>query len=170
MSTKTELLSGTCQHFLFGPKGAIEGLLLQAKGKTVQVSMPPEVGTSLATKTGPGKRLRLLASLDKSPKAADGDHPVYEFEALADATGKALPPMDGLTQMKGVVARIHYAKHGQPNGVVLETGEFVHLRPHGMAAIGLGVGAKLRAKGELRTTVLGTRMLEAHQANGYDIE
>ena len=166
MSPKTELLSGTCQHFLFSPKGAIEGLLLQTKGKTIQVSIRPEVGTSLANKTGPGKRLRLLATLDKSPKAADGDHPVYEFEALTDRTGTALPPLDGLTQMKGVVARIHYAKHGQPNGVVLETGEFVHLRPHGMAAIGLVIGAKLTDKGELRTTVLGTRMLKAHHANG----
>lgn len=54
--------------------------------------------------------------------------------------------------------------------VVLESGEFIHLRPHGMAAISLGVGAKLSAKGELRMTVLGTRMLEAYQANGYDIE
>ena len=72
--------------------------------------------------------------------------------------------------MKGNVARIHYAKHGQPNGVVLESGEFIHLRPHGMAAIGVGVGAKVSAKGELRMTVLGTRMLEAHHANGHDIE
>jgi len=124
----------------------------------------------MATTTGPGKRLRVFACLDKSPKAADGDHPVYEFKALADMAGNAIPATDGSTSMKGVVARIHYARHGQPNGVVLETGEFVHLRPHGMAAIGLGVGAKLSAKGELRTTALGTRMLEAHQANGYDIK
>ena len=75
-----------------------------------------------------------------------------------------------MISMKGLVARIHYAKHGQPNGVVLESGEFIHLRPHGMAAVGLGVGSKVSARGELRMTVLGTRMLEARHANGYDIE
>ena len=35
---------------------------------------------------------------------------------------------------------------------------------------GFGVGAKMSAKGQLRMTVLGTRMLEANHANGYDIE
>ena len=168
---KPELLSGTCKHLLFSPKGAIEGLLLQVQGKTVQVSMPPDVGTSLAPKVSAGKRVRLLATPDRSPKAAEGDHSVYLFEAMANAAGQAIAPPDGgLTSLKGVVARIHYAKHGEPNGVVLESGEFIHLRPHGMAAIGVGVGAKISAKGELRMTVLGTRMLEARHANGYDIE
>lgn len=100
-------------------------------------------------------------------------HPVFEFDSLADASGQAIEwPAngEGLTSMKGKVARIHYAKHGEPNGVVLESGEFIHLRPHGMTAIGLEVGAKVSAQGELRMTVLGTKMLEAHHANGYDIE
>ena len=171
--SKPELLSGTCQELLFSPKGGIEGLLLKVDGKTVQVSMPPDIGAAMARKTGSGKRLRVLAIADHSPKTAEGVHPVYQYEALADAAGEVIAwPVegDGLTLMKGNVARIHYAKHGQPNGVVLESGEFIHLRPHGMAAIGVGVGAKVSAKGELRMTVLGTRMLEAHHANGHDIE
>ena len=132
--------------------------------------MATEVAGSLLKKIGPGKRLRLLVSLDRSPKTAEAAHPLYELVALADASGKAIPPTDGLASMKGVVARIHYARHGQPNGVVLQTGEFIHLRAHGMAATNLDVGSKVVASGEVRTTVLGTRMLEAHNANGYDIE
>ena len=50
-------------------------------------------------------------------------------------------------------------------GVVLASGEFIHLRPHGMAQAGLGVGAKVAAVGERRLTVLGTPMLEAYQVN-----
>jgi hypothetical protein len=168
---QSELLSGTCQNLLFSPKGGIEGVLLKVDGKTVQVSMPPDIGSALAQKTASGKRLRVLATPDHSPKTGEGAHPVYQFESLADAAGQAVELTDeGLASIKGVVERIHYAKHGQPNGVVLESGEFIHLRPHGMAAIGIGVGAKISAKGELRMTVLGTRMLEAHHANGYDIE
>ena len=146
---------------------------MQVQGKTVQISMPPDIGAATAQKTGPGKRLRVLATADHSPKTAEGAHPVYQFESLADAAGHAIEwpgEQDGMTSMKGTVARIHYAKRGQPNGVVLESGEFIHLRPHGMATIGVGVGAKMSAKGQLRMTVLGTRMLEAHHANGYDIE
>lgn len=168
-----ELLSGTCQYLLFSPKGGVEGVSMQVQGKTVQISMPPDIGAAMAQKTGPGKRLRVLATADHSSKTAEGAHPVYQFESLADAAGQATEwpgEQGGLTSMKGTVARIHYAKHGQPNGVVLESGEFIHLRPHGMAAIGVGVGAKVSAQGELRMTVLGTRMIEARHANGYDIE
>lgn len=171
--TKSELLSGTCQGLLFSPKGGIEGLLLKTAGHIVQISMPAEIGAAMAQKTGPGKRLRVLATADHSPKTAEGAHPVFQLEALADAAGRAIDwpaEADGLTAIRGTVARIHYAKHGQPNGVVLESGEFIHLRPHGMAAVGIGVGAKLSARGELRMTVLGTRMLEARHANGHDIE
>ena len=171
--SKPELLSGTCQHLLFSPKGGIEGLLLQTQGKRVQISMPPDIGEAMANKTGAGKRLRVLATRDHSPKTQGGAHPVYQFDALADSAGQAIvwpAESDGSTAMKGVVARIHFAKHGQANGVVLETGEFIHLRPHGMEAMGLDVGSKVSAQGELRMTILGTRMLEARHVNGYDIE
>ena len=52
---------------------------------------------------------------------------------------------------------------------VLETGEFIHLRPHGMAAVGLDIGSKVNAQGTLHTTVLGTRMLEAQRVNRVDL-
>jgi hypothetical protein len=171
--SQTELLNGTCQDILFSPKGGIEGLLLKVGGETVQVSMPPHLGSAILSKTGPGKRVRLLGRVDDSPKAHAAVHPVYVFEALADGKGQPVEwPVgdEGAVSMRGKVARIHFAKHGEPNGVVLESGEFIHLRPHGMSAIGAEVGSEVSAHGELRMTVLGTRMLEAAHANGYDIE
>ena len=53
--------------------------------------------------------------------------------------------------------------------MILETGEFIHLRPQGMVAAGLDIGSKVNAVGELRMTVLGTRMLEAHRVNRVDL-
>ncbi len=170
MAKKPELLTGTCERLLFSPKGSIEGLLLKFKAQTVQVSMPPHVGDSLAKSAGPGKRLRLLAIPDHSPKTANAAHPVYQFEALADAAGNAREASNGATTLKGVVACLHYAKHGEPNGVILETGEFVHLRPHGIQAAGLDIGSKVSATGTVRTTVLGTVLLEASRVNGIEIE
>ncbi len=172
MPASSQLLSGTCRQLLFSPKGGIEGVLLSVKGKTVQVSMGPAEGVALAGLTAPGKRLRLLATADHSPKTADAVHPVYQLQALADGAGQPAdwPDADaeGAT-LKGVVAALHYARHGQPNGVVLDSGQFIHVRPHGMAATALAVGDKVRAVGQLRNTVLGTQMLEARRVNGVDI-
>ena len=59
--------------------------------------------------------------------------------------------------------------HGEPNGMILESGESIHLRPHGMTAAGLDIGSKVTAVGDLRMTALGTRMLEAHRVNRIDL-
>ena len=69
----------------------------------------------------------------------------------------------------GVVAALHYARHGQPNGVVLETGESIHMRPHGMAQVGLGVGTKVSAVSDVRMTVPDTRLLEAREVNRIEL-
>ena len=174
MAKPSEFITGTCLQLLFSPKGGIEGVLLKVRGAVLQVRLNPEAGALFARVTGPGKRLRLRlrAVPDHSPKTADGAHPVYQFESLADANGQAIESADTdppSTTIKGVVAALHFARHGQPNGVVLETGEFIHMRPHGMALAGLGVGARVSAVGAVRMTVLGTRMLEAHQVNRIDL-
>jgi hypothetical protein len=172
MPVTNELLSGTCLQLLFSPKGGIEGALMKVKGSVLQLSMQPDAGAAFARATGPGKRLRVLAAADHSPKTRDGAHPVYQFEALADVQGRALElaandPAN--TTIKGIVAALHYARHGQPNGVVLETGEFIHMRPNGMAQVGLGVGARVSAVGGLRMTVLGTKLLEAREVNRIEL-
>ena len=172
MPQPSELITGTCQQLLFSPKGGVEGALVKAKGAVLQLSMHPDTGAAFARSTGPGKRLRVFAVADHSPKTRDGSHPVYQFESFADAAGHAIESTDAdpaNTTIKGVVAALHYARHGQPNGVVLETGEFIHMRPHGMAQVGLGVGAKVSAVGALRMTVLGTRLLEARQVNRIEL-
>lgn len=138
----------------------------------VQVSVPPDKGAALTQTTGPGRQLRVLAVPDRSPKTAEASHPVFKFESFADVAGQAIKLPDaelGQTTIKGVVASWHFALHGEPNGVILETGEFIHLRPHGMVSAGLDIGSKVNAVGELRMTVLGTRMLEASRVNCIDL-
>ena len=172
MAKTTEFIHGTCQQLLFSPKGGIEGALVKMKGSVLQVSVPPDQGAALAQVTAPGRQLRVLAVADHSPKTAAGAHPVFKFSSFADVAGQAIDGPDadpGQTVIKGVVGAWHYARHGEPNGVILETGEFIHLRPHGMAAAGLDIGSRVNAVGEMRRTVLGTRMLEAHRVNRIDL-
>ncbi len=164
----SELINGICQQLLFSPKGGIEGVMLKVKRAVVQVAVRPNESAALQRNATPGKRLRVLAVADHSPKTADGEHAVYQFLSFADATGQAIEWAEAdtaNTTVKGIVASLHFARHGQPNGVMLETGEFIHLRPQGMALVGLGVGSKVSAVGELRLTVMGTRLLEAREVN-----
>ncbi len=172
MSKHREFIHGTCQQLLFSPQGDIEGALVKMKGSVVQVSVPADQGLALSQATGPGRQLRVLAVADHSPKTAQGAHPVFKFASFADVTGTPIAGPDGEpgeTTIQGVVGAWHYALHGEPNGVMLETGEFIHLRPHGVVAAGLDIGSKVKAVGELRMTVLGTRMLEAHRVNRVDL-
>ena len=78
------------------------------------------------------------------------------------------PDLDNVT-IRGVVGSMHCARHGQTNGVVLETGEFIRLRPDGVAQAALEIGSKVTAVGQARMTVLGTSMLETHRINRIDL-
>jgi len=172
MAKRSKYIHGECQQLLFSPKGDIEGVMVRADGAVVQVRMSPATGAVFARACAPGSRVSVVAEPDHSPKTKDGKHPVFEFESFADEAGQAIPPPEedsGMTAIRGVVATLHYARHGQPNGVVLETGEFIHLRPHGMAHCELTVGSAVHAVGEVRMTVLGNRLLEAHRVNGAEL-
>jgi len=173
MAKHDEFIHGTCTQLLFSPDGGIEGALVDMMGAVVQVSVAPEQGTLLTNATGPGRPLRVLGTADRSPKTANAAHLVYQFATLADAAGRAISAPDGSatqTTIDGVVSQRHFARHGEPNGVVLASGEFIHLRPRGMTATGLDIGARVHATGELHTTALGTRMLEAHRVNDIDLD
>lgn len=92
------------------------------KGTVVQVSVPPDKGAALAQVTGPGRQLRVLAAPDHSPKTAEAAHPIFKFESLADVAGQAIKVPDGEpseTTIKGVVQACHFARHGEPSGVIL---------------------------------------------------
>ena len=173
MAKTPEFITGICRQWLFSPKGEIEGVLLAVKGAVIQLVLDPKTGAALVCNSAVGKRVRALATADQSPKTAGAAHPVYKFVSFADAAGQPVDPPGAASAkavLKGVVAALHFARHGEPNGVVLETGEFIHLRPHGMALLGLGVGAEVRAVGSLRQTALGLPMLEAHQVNRIVID
>lgn len=169
---KQETLSGTLVQVLLSPKGVIEGLLLSIRGKTVQVSTPPGAIDEYKHVLVSGLRVVAKGTVDHSPKTKGGSHPVFKLEQLTKLGRKVVRDSnhkDGLVTLKGSVASIHYARHGEPNGVLLASGDFVHLRPHGMEKARLKVGDKVMARGERRITVLGTTLLEAREVNHISI-
>ena len=167
---KTETLSGQLQQLLFSPKGGIEGLLVMVGSKSIQISMEPDAADTKALTEAVGKPIEAKGSAGHSPKTKDGAHPVYKLDVITKIAGKTVKSNGDAAPISGVVVAIHYAKHGEPNGVVLESGEFIHTRPHGMKKLKLDVGSKVVAHGEVRMIVLGTPLIEAHEVNRVTLE
>jgi hypothetical protein len=161
----TRTLTGVVRQHNFSPKGAVEGLVLDTGTGPVQVNLPhgPDA-TGFAPPVGTALRLR-VATDHHAAERDPGDHPVCEFVADLDATSEPA----GAPTAEGVVVRLNYARHGEPNGVVLHTGDFVHLKPHGMRLVPLAVGDRVAAEGPSGPTVTGRRVVEAAVVNGVTI-
>lgn len=176
-----ESLTGTVQAFNFAPKGEIDGLLLDVDGKTVQVNIPPDKGPGVERLVG----LSIAVVVGPEPKVADhpkGDHPVHKFIAFQGESAEAKPPHkpepkraheghghEEPIEVSGTVERLNYAKHGEANGVVLNTGDFVHLKPDGMKAAALKVGQEVSARGKATPSQSGKRAIEAEVVNGKEL-
>lgn len=65
-----------------------------------------------------------------------------------------------------VVIRFNYVRHGEPNGGVLENGDFIHAKPQGLIGLKLEIGDKVSADDEARPLkVWGGRVAEAVGVN-----
>lgn len=89
------------------------------------------VGQAVALRVGPESRVA------EHPR---GEHRVFKLVAFPDAPGmdSAGPGPeprpaghggDESAESTGKVERLNHAKHGEASGVVLEGGEFIHLKP-----------------------------------------
>jgi hypothetical protein len=164
---------GTIRGLNFAPKGEVEGFLLDVDGGTVQVNLPPGRAALAARLVG----REVVVEVGPEPAAAKhpaGDHPVHQFVKFRDTPeveGLALDSAEGdeVVEVCGTVARLNYAKHGEPNGVVLDTGDFVHLKPEGMRLAGLRVGQEVRARGKGTPPRVKATAIEAGEVNGVAI-
>ncbi|WP_020468008.1 hypothetical protein [Zavarzinella formosa] len=154
-------------HYNFSPKGGLEGLIVESGGERAQVVCPPHLGTDLARLVAEGDEVEL--SVEESPPSDKGPaaHPVYRLMELPETSHGEDRDEPGVA---GIVTRFNYAKHGEANGVVLDTGDFVHLKPDGMIRVKLKIGDHVTADGETRPMELGGRVIEAAVVNGVKIE
>jgi len=175
-----ETLHGIVKELNFAPKGEVDGLLLDVGGKTVQVNLPPDKAAHVAGMVGQ----TVGVTVGPEPKAAEhpkGEHPVHKLIAFQGEQGRApggdrghKPPHAGHghgepAEVTGTVKRLNYAKHGEANGVVLDGGDFVHLKPDGMKKVGLKVGQQVTAKGKGTPSPTGGRAIDADVVNGVEI-
>lgn len=172
--TGSETWHAVVQGYNYSPKGDVDGVLLREGERTVQVNIPPHLGIAIALTVPAGQSVE--ATVGPEPerhKHPDGAHAVYRLVALKAQGGRTFtaagPAPEKTVRVEGVVSRLNYAKHGEANGVVLEGGDFLHLKPDGMKRVGVGVGQTIRAEGRARLTPLGIRAIEVDVVNGVPL-
>ncbi|QSI33735.1 hypothetical protein GNX71_30880 [Variovorax sp. RKNM96] len=162
-------VEGRFQHLVYSPKGGIEGVLIDTDGVTTQFVFDRHDEAAAAAFAGlrPGQALVIEgAEQGPSPKG-DAAHTVYRFERLDSVDGQAPEAASASQEIAGTVVRLNYARHGEANGVVLDTGDFVHTKPDGLARLGLKIGDKVRAEGRTQPLATGGgQVVEAVRVNG----
>lgn len=161
------------ENFNFSPKGGVEGLLVLVDGDRSQIAFPPHVGSSVARAVKVGQVIEVTIRPEPASPKGEAVHPVYELVALGGVEAERLDEageQEASATAGGVVARLNFAKHGEPNGVVLDSGDFIHLKPDGMRQVGLKIGDRVEATGEARPMELGHRVVEAVEVNGVRLK
>lgn len=165
-------VEGRFQHLIYSPKGAVEGFLIDTDGVPTQFVTDPHDPSTLAQLGSLEAGQSLTVEGTEPPPSPKGDaaHSLYRFERLAAVDGKETKPAHPHGEVAGTVVRFNYAKHGAPNGVVLDTGDFIHTRPDGMEKLGLKVGDKVKAEGASQRLATGKgRVIEAVSVNGEPV-
>ena len=159
-------LRGSFRQPLFSPRGRLEGLLLDIGQQTAQVVLQPEQVPAALSQAEVGQFLSLEAV---AVEPADGaiTHPIYEFLALIAIDGK--PAETAPAVLRGRVAGINYARQGQADGVMLDTGDFVHLGVDGFRVAELSTGDEVIATGYPQRMAGGGHFLEARRINGIPL-
>ena len=166
------MIDGEFCYPLYSPRGCVEGVMLHAGDAAVQLVFEPHGDTraSAFEALRAGTRVRVEALPVAACDQADPDHALYRFEQLVSVEGctpDESPRPSARAPYSGIVVRLNFARHGAPNGFVLDNGDFIHTRPEGMAELSLGVGDRVEADGDARPLPGGCGVVvEASVVNG----
>ena len=168
---KAETIDAEFQYPIYSPKGGIEGALLHAGNDLVQLVFEPHGGPGAEAFTGlkAGEAVSVEVHAEGPSDKGESQHAVYRFERLVSVNGKkpAKPAPGARAPYSGIVVRLNFARHGEANGVVLDSGHFIHTRPDGMARLKLAVGDPVQADGPSRALFGGGgQVVEATHVNG----
>ena len=172
MPDKVVHQQGTVQGFNVSPHGTHEGFLLQTKTELVQINFPREWATAVADLAPVGSEVQVEARPEK--EKGYPSHPVYQLIRMKNGNQNeflvAASNGQGSTHFSGTVERLNYALHGELNGGILNTGDFLHLKPQGAAALEIAVGMEVKGIGLTKPMIGGCRVIEAEEVNGIKLE
>jgi len=170
----TTRLSGSFMQIIYSPRGGVEGFLLASHGAPTQVVVDKDDEQAqrlLATlRTGQ----QLVVSTQELPPSAKGAgvHPVCGLAKVISVDAVVPRKVPKATAgYAGTVARLNYARHGAPNGYVLDSGDFIHVKPAGFVRLKLKVGDQVAADGDAHFLWAGGGWaVEASSVNGKKLK
>jgi hypothetical protein len=173
MPSKTRAaLEGPFQSLIHAPDGQPEGALVHIDGAPAQLVLArgDAVGAAQLAALSPGQALRFDATRQGPSDKGPAEHPVYQLDKLRAVDGQAPRRFQFRPRpapYTGRVVRFNYARHGARNGVVLDSGDFIHLKPDGMAGMALAIGDEVAADGDAWPLATGRGyVVEATSVNG----
>lgn len=140
-------------------------MLKEKDGDLVQINFGHERSFAITGVAAVGEPIDV--EVEPAPPHDKSAHPVFNLVSLnrSDAGASA-----GTISFCGTVMRLNYALHGEANGGILDTGDFLHLKPHGAAALDIKVGMTVKGTGSAKPMVGGHTVIEAEEVNGVAIE
>jgi hypothetical protein len=150
------------------PKGFHEGFLLKSGKDVKQINLPKEHLQSLSD--GWPSNTEISVEVEAEEPWGAPTHKVYKVFRLVrvvDNGGRQAEKDHHLPRkFSGRIERLNYALHGEVNGGILESGDFLHLKPDSAQAICLAVGMAVEARGKTKLMPGGRFVIEAVEVNG----
>ena len=158
--------TGTIEALNISPKGFYEGFLLRTGKKLIQMNLPKdERGTS-------PKHLKVGESITiEAEREEPHGKPAHEVFRMSHKSDEHSRKRDAqkTRDFSAVVLALNYALHGEINGGILDSGDFLHLKPAGARELKLKVGMHVEGQCSTKPMVGGHLVIEASQVNGVEI-
>ena len=164
-------IHGQFKHLVYSPQGGIEGVLIASADGPAQIVFDKHDDASAESFAHLRDDQQVVVEATPAGPSSKGEaaHPVHDFVRLVSVDGQKPAKRRAASgaAYRGVVVRFNYARHGAANGVVLDTGDFIHTKPDGMAMLGLAIGDAVEADGDAQMLSTGTGWaVEAAWVNG----
>ena len=86
------------------------------------------------------------------------------------AEGASQENRPGEQRFSGRIKQLNFGLHGEVNGGILDSGDFIHLKPKGARAVDLAIGMNVEGQGTTKAMADGHLVIEVREVNGVSIE
>jgi hypothetical protein len=165
----SQSISGEVQGYNLDPRGNVSSIVLKDGDHFDQLNLPPDAGAAVSAAAPVGQTVQATGFAEVNA----GDRVIYRLLSLTGANGQkiTLPSRESrqTLHVEGSVKQLNYGRRGEVDGVILDTGDFVHLDPRSAATLNLAVGQKVVADGTGQPMLSGHNVIEASNVNGTAI-
>jgi hypothetical protein len=161
--------TGTIEALNVSPKGFYEGFLFRNGKKLVQINLPKGEFSGQGSDLTAGEKITV--EIEPEEPWGEPEHEVFRLIRLMNGNTHTTNGVDkdGLRHFSGSIVSLNYALHGEVNGGILDSGDFLHLKPEGARAVKLKTGMKVKGRGMTKPMVGGHAVIEAEKVNGVSI-